>query len=254
MIITNEKIISHEREFEFGKISQIALGEKGRGRELLVLTTPDGCVLEKGLNRNLTISKTRSGKYKVISQSDNEIYLLLSTAGGYTRRGNGTVYKPLNSKNFEVLDRGNGADGIAGRIGSWDVLLIKVLNVEEEGEWLRIRRSGGGYGTDLMVKKKNINRKCYISGKITGYSIEYAEKKFKAASEYVAQLGYEPVNPLDFSCWSKDKSWSDYMRQDIIVMMECDNIFLQADYKSSKGAMLEYNIAKELGMNIIFEK
>lgn len=43
------------------------------------------------------------------------------------------------------------------------------------------------------------------------------------------------------------------MKQDIIVMMECDNIFLQADYKSSKGAMLEYNIAKELGMNIIYE-
>ena len=148
MIVSNKKQCSIKKDMEFGALHQIVLGEYGRGRRELRLTCPEGCTLERGLNRGITIASTKSGKPR-ISQTDcdNEVYLILDCKGGYTRRGCGWVGGWCNNTaKYTLIAKGNGADGDAGRIGYWDVLLLKVDGTPE-CDWIRIRTGGGGYGT-----------------------------------------------------------------------------------------------------------
>lgn len=148
MIISNIELTAKVKAMPFGEISLITLGEEGRGRRELRLPCPTGTKIDKGLNAALTIGQTKSGKPRINTATDNEIYLLLSTEGGYTRRGNGWVGSWIsNTATTELVDKGNGADGAAGRIGQWDVVLLKVVG-QPQNEWYRIRTSGGGYGTD----------------------------------------------------------------------------------------------------------
>lgn len=150
MLYSNVMKSAQERKLDFGAIYQIALGETGRDRKLMALTCPEGCEIKAGANPGYTVGSTRSGKPRIVTGNDTDLYLLLSAEGGYTRRGNGTVQVLAAHKDeFTVLARGNGADGDAGRIGFWDCVLLKA----PRNGIVRVRTSGAGYGTpsDLYV-------------------------------------------------------------------------------------------------------
>jgi hypothetical protein len=84
---------------------------------------------------------TQSGRPKIVKQqNDGYTYLILSSSGGYTRRGCGYV-TVLKDNTYKVISKGNGADGDAGRIGTWDVRLIEVP--VSSTPIFRIRMSGG---------------------------------------------------------------------------------------------------------------
>lgn len=95
--------------------------------------------------------------------------------------------------------------------------------------------------------------KIYISGKITGLPLNKVAKKFAYHSQLLELKGYEPVNPLIISPFEEFKSWHEYMIDDIKVLFECDAIYLLRDWGQSRGARIEYQIAKELGLKILFE-
>jgi len=97
--------------------------------------------------------------------------------------------------------------------------------------------------------------KIYISGRITGYSLFHALKKFAQTERYLREHGYDSVvNPTTLHDYSIEQSWKDYMIVDIKHLFDCDAIFMQSDWSMSKGARIEYQIAKELGLKIIFEE
>ena len=130
------------REFKFGTVNGITLGEHGRGRQQIFLPTPQGLEGTIGeLRTDLTIGLTKAGKPRINRIKDKDIYLVLSTERSYTRRGNGVVKTPA-SQTIELIARGNGADGDAGRIGYWDVVLVKA----NEGDVFRVTWGGSGYG------------------------------------------------------------------------------------------------------------
>lgn len=165
MIYSNQEVEAIDRELDFGTIYQIVLGELGRGRRLMALTCPKETKISLGMNPDLTIGVTKSGRPRINKKTDNELYMLLSAEGGYTRRGNGTIKVLDNQKeNFEILSRGNGADGDAGRIGYWDCLLLRVKNPNIDSI-IRVRTSGAGYGTpsDLYVIHEGTVYHCYLS-------------------------------------------------------------------------------------------
>ena len=101
-------------------------------------------------------------------------------------------------------------------------------------------------------------KKCYISGKITGLTIEEARENFREASLHARFLGYEPVNPMNIISdreepkSEKDK-WSWCMKADLKEMMDCDAILMQDNWEDSKGAILEHNLAKDLGFVIMYK-
>ena len=119
MLFLNKTTEVVAKKLKFGTVNGIALGEYGRGRQQIFLPAPKG--LEGavgGLRPYLTIGLTKAGKPRINRGKDKDMYLALSSERGYTRRGNGVIKVPVG-QTVELIARGNGADGDAGRIGYW---------------------------------------------------------------------------------------------------------------------------------------
>jgi hypothetical protein len=90
--------------------------------------------------------------------------------------------------------------------------------------------------------------KLYIAGKITGDN-NYKEKFAKKEKEL--EKFHNVVNPVKLC--KDDWDWKTCMKKCIVSLVECDKVYFLADYKESRGAMIEFNIARNLGMEMIFE-
>lgn len=95
--------------------------------------------------------------------------------------------------------------------------------------------------------------KVYISGKISGLPLNNVIEKFKWHASLLESKGHEPINPIDISPFHDSKDWYYYMVDDIAALLKCDAIYMLKDWGQSRGARIEYQIAKELGLQILFE-
>jgi hypothetical protein len=106
--------------------------------------------------------------------------------------------------------------------------------------------------------------KTYISGKISGLPEHEARAKFDNTAILLKAKGYIPVNPFDVQplppvqtahalSLPAAPAWEDYMAADIRALMDCQAIYMQRDWGQSKGARIEYQIALELGLVVMFE-
>lgn len=146
MLYANTTLKAVSREMKFGAITGVAIGEYGRGRHEVFLPTPKsvqtGDVIEE-LRSDLTIGTSKSGRPRIDARKDGDIYLILSSGKSYTRRGDGYIEAPKGQE-VELIARGNGADGDAGRVGSWDAIIVKA----KDGDVFRLMWGGSGYGYD----------------------------------------------------------------------------------------------------------
>lgn len=98
--------------------------------------------------------------------------------------------------------------------------------------------------------------KIYVSGKITGIDWDVAYEKFeKAEYKAISTLGgiEKLINPMKLHPKEPKRSWEHYMAVDVCELLCCNAIYMMSCWGSSKGARVEYAIAKELGMQIFFE-
>lgn len=95
--------------------------------------------------------------------------------------------------------------------------------------------------------------KIYISGKITGLDLQKAKSNFREAHINLTAQGSHAVNPMIEVVYHSGKTWSDYMVGALKLLLDCDAIFMLKNWEESKGAKLEYHIAKELGLKILYE-
>lgn len=93
-------------------------------------------------------------------------------------------------------------------------------------------------------------KKIYISGPISGLPFETVERNFNDAEIRLQEQGHEVVNPLDNGL-TKDHSWTEHMRADLKLLLDCDAIYLLKGYQDSKGAMIEYDLARLLHFEVI---
>jgi hypothetical protein len=93
-------------------------------------------------------------------------------------------------------------------------------------------------------------RKCYISGKISGLGRGAVENKFSKSVLEVFKRGYVPVSPLN-TCVAYWMPWWLHMAVDIITLMNCDAIYLQSDWRQSRGARMEKWVAIVMEKEII---
>lgn len=93
--------------------------------------------------------------------------------------------------------------------------------------------------------------KLYIAGRIAGTN-GYHEKFTQAKAEVWA-LGYDPISPLDVSPDDPTISYEEHLTRDIEAMLNCDGVYALRDWKSSKGATIEVQLAMRLNKVIIYQ-
>ena len=95
----------------------------------------------------------------------------------------------------------------------------------------------------------------YVAGPI-GESTD-ARERFREGTLEVAQLGYQPVSPLELcggtihvnAC----HSWREHMVMDIRALLACEGIYLLRGWENSRGARLEKLIADGLEMFVLYQ-
>jgi hypothetical protein len=94
--------------------------------------------------------------------------------------------------------------------------------------------------------------KIYISGKISGMKYTDAYDNFERAEKKLLDLGYSVVNPMKIE-HKHDQTWESYMKNDIKAMCDCDTIFMLNNWRDSKGAIIELELATKLGLNVLHD-
>ena len=93
----------------------------------------------------------------------------------------------------------------------------------------------------------------YISGQITGLTVEEFTKNFKNAKDNIYINGVDGfnmilscqiINPIDLIPFLGVKKWLCYMIADLCHLRKCTHIAMQPNWINSKGAIIEYFFAK----------
>jgi len=93
----------------------------------------------------------------------------------------------------------------------------------------------------------------YLSGAISGRSIEQARHAFQRAEDQLKAEGWEPVNPLKNGL-PAIAPWPAHMAVDILNLLGCSAIYMLEGWENSQGATLEANIARMTGKAVLFEQ
>lgn len=102
-----------------------------------------------------------------------------------------------------------------------------------------------------MIKEER-KMKVYLSGPITGTD-DYMERFYRAENRLIGR-GYEVVNPaMENARLPEGTSWEEYMGESLKMLATCDAIYLMRGYMTSRGAMLEYSVAEQMGKVIYKE-
>jgi hypothetical protein len=86
----------------------------------------------------------------------------------------------------------------------------------------------------------------YISGPMSGLPDENYPA-FWDAAEKLRDLGFEVVSPAE---QEPQDTWEAYMEQDIALLSGCNSMVLLPGWENSRGANIEIEIAKEMGIDI----
>jgi len=92
----------------------------------------------------------------------------------------------------------------------------------------------------------------YLSGPISGHE-ETADERFDEAAAIARAMNHEPVNPMRLPAPKNGGMTRHcYMKRDLCALLDCDAIYMLSNWRSSKGARIEFAVAALLGLVIMF--
>lgn len=92
--------------------------------------------------------------------------------------------------------------------------------------------------------------KAYISGAISGIEQDN-EPAFRNAESILEAMGYETIVPHDINPGVDNPEWEDWMRADIIAMMDADIVISIFSETYSRGAATEQDLARRLNIPVV---
>ncbi len=90
----------------------------------------------------------------------------------------------------------------------------------------------------------------YVAGPMTGLP-EHNFPAFHATASLLRAAGCEVVNPASNFGGRTDLPRPIYLRVDVALLLGCDAVVMLPGWRNSRGAKLEYLLARELGMPVI---
>lgn len=86
---------------------------------------------------------------------------------------------------------------------------------------------------------------------------EHNYPAFDAACLLLREFEWDIVSPHEEHIWvgardATPEEWRQLLRSDLKLLMDCQGIILLPGWSRSKGAQLEFHVAKELGLAIRF--
>ena len=100
-----------------------------------------------------------------------------------------------------------------------------------------------------MEQTQTPKKKVYLSGAITGLPKWVYKRAFDRAEQKMRELGYLVFNPTKYEI--ENGTWEDYMKRDLKGLMDCTHIYMLKGWKASRGAKLEYELAKQLKIEVL---
>lgn len=95
--------------------------------------------------------------------------------------------------------------------------------------------------------------KIYLCGAISGLNPVRCRALFQIAQNKIATNWRLVMNPFDNGL-DEEASWEEHMRADIKMLMGCDALYVVNDISNSKGAKIELNLARALGIKVMSYK
>lgn len=95
--------------------------------------------------------------------------------------------------------------------------------------------------------------KIYIAGKISGLPYDEVRERFNNKKKELLKEWAEVSNPIEISPYIEGKRWSEYMRDCIREITTCDAVYFMNGWEDSNGARAELEVARVLGLEIIYE-
>ena len=96
----------------------------------------------------------------------------------------------------------------------------------------------------------NETKRIYIAGPMTGQP-DHNYPAFHAAAERFRQAGWEVVNPAENFGGRTDLPRESYLRADVALLVECDAVAMLPGWEDSRGAKMEYLLARELTLPVL---
>ena len=97
-------------------------------------------------------------------------------------------------------------------------------------------------------------KRIYISGRISGLPYEEARAKFDAAEIYLLTHGWVDIaNPMRCKIFKRKDEWAWQMGACLMMLLRCEAIYMLRDWNDSRGARIEHAVARELGIEIIYQ-
>lgn len=110
----------------------------------------------------------------------------------------------------------------------------------------------GWQGVFRAIKSAYNKQIVYLSGKVSNSFYTHVVEKFRRAEEDLARNGYFVINPTKLVPGAAN--WDFAMRILVPFLSVCDKICLLPDWEESEGAKLEYEVAKKLGLDVVYYK
>lgn len=89
----------------------------------------------------------------------------------------------------------------------------------------------------------------YVSGAISGMP-DLNRQKFAEATKRLRGMGHIVINPHEICDGLPPEEWENCMRRCIAKLMEAHTLILLDDWKQSRGAKIECDVAVKIGINI----
>lgn len=93
----------------------------------------------------------------------------------------------------------------------------------------------------------------YISGKITGLPEDQVRNNFSSAEFVLSQQGWNVINPLWIDLNGQEKTWANFMIEDLKALIPCDAIFMLSNWMESSGAKIEHSFAIAMGKEVYYQ-